>query len=270
MNSQVIVSCTTTKNRLFLLYYMLKSIKKQTLKPDILYVNLSSKEDLIPAIHEFVPDLLKLDFVKINWTEDIGSYRKLLPIIDKIKDDENFVVTADDDILYGNNWLEKLVEMGKKYPKHIVCARARNMKKKLFGKWEKYSKWELIEEARAGMNILPNGGAGAVYRKNLLDIEFLKDPAFRKIASTSDDLWFRMASLRKGTPVYVFPEINSESIYLNHRLGLENINIKKYKKSFFTKINKKTLGRIKEWMRIDQSLNDKSWHQILEYSRRNN
>ncbi len=42
----------------------------------------------------------------IDWCEDIKSYKKLIPTLKKYPD--AIIVTADDDLIYDNKWLEQL------------------------------------------------------------------------------------------------------------------------------------------------------------------
>lgn len=267
-NGKIILSCTTTNTRLHMLFYMIESIKKQKVMPDVLYVNISSEGYLFDAGIFEIPEWLNQTFVCINQTENIGSYRKLLPVIEKVEDND-IIITADDDVLYGPNWIKSLVELSIKYPKHIICARAREMKKSILGGWQNYSRWNLISSIQEGMLFLPTGNAGVVYRKNLLDLEFILNTVFKEMAPTTDDLWFRMASLRKKTPVLVCPEIDTENIYLGHKIGLEQINFNKKKLNFFQKVYKKTMGRFVDWIGFDVTKNDYSWSRIVEFSNEN-
>ena len=50
---------------------------------------------------------------------DIKSYRKLIPTLKKYPN--NMIVTADDDLIYNKDWLEKLYKAHLKYPKDIVA-----------------------------------------------------------------------------------------------------------------------------------------------------
>ncbi len=260
----IIVSCTTTERRIHMLFYMIESIKKQKVMPDVMYVNISEKSYLSDRGISEIPEWLNQNFIRINRTENIGSYRKLLPVIEEARGND-LVITADDDILYGPDWIKSLVELAEQYPEHIVCPRAREMKKNIFGRWQNYSRWNLVSSAKEGMLILPTGGGGAVYRKNLLDLDFLMDPAFKELAPTTDDLWFRMASLRKNVPVFVDPEIDRESIYLKHTDGLEQVNFnRRYR--YVDKVLNNSIGIIRDWFGLDATKNDKAWSRIIGYS----
>ncbi|HDR51399.1 MAG TPA: glycosyltransferase [Mariniphaga anaerophila] len=263
-NKNIIVSCTTTKDRLHMLYYMIQSIKNQELMPNILYINISRENYLYDNGIYKVPKWLNQNFIRINQTDNIGSYRKLLPII-KIAKDNDLIITADDDILYGQRWIKSLVELAENYPKHIVCARAREMKKNIFGIWQNYSLWSLISSAKDGILILPTGGAGAVYRKELLDLSFLLDPAFKKLAPTTDDLWVRMASMKINVPVYVEPSIDMENIYLKQDKSLYQVNQNAHC-GYIEKIYENTFGLVRDWLGINATENDRSWSRIVKYS----
>ncbi|MFO7839797.1 MAG: glycosyltransferase [Desulfosalsimonadaceae bacterium] len=268
MNAQrsIIISCTTTKNRIELLFYMIESLKKQALMPDMVYVNISSAPSLATEGIARLPAWLDKEFIKINRVKDMGPYTKLLPVIEMVEDND-LIVTADDDILYHPTWLQSLVELADTHPDHIICARARNIKKNIFGKWQGYYNWDRICRTKEGMSILPTGAGGVVYRKALLDVEFLMDLTAQDIAPTTDDLWFRMASLRKKVPVYVCPEIDQKSIYLKHNKGLEQINFNRKKNSYY-RDNKKNnpIKKMRAWIGIKTTRNDKAWSRINRFS----
>lgn len=262
---KIIVSCTTTKNRLDLLYYMIESLKKQTLRPNVVYINISSEPSFLgdEGITE-APTWFDQNFIRINWIKDIGPYGKLLPIIRQVNNDD-LIITADDDVLYHSEWLNSLVTLADDYPDNIVCARGREIKKNIFGNWQGYYNWKRILHREQGMLILPTGTGGVVYRKSLLDLDFLLDPAFQKIAPTADDLWFRMASLRKNVPVYVCPEIDQKNVYLKHERGLEQMNFER-KKNYKARKKNNPAKRLKGWFGFKVTKNDKAWFEISEYS----
>jgi hypothetical protein len=263
---KIIISCTTTKNRLKYLYYSLISLKKQSLKADEVYINISRDPYMIDEGIKTLPAWFDEFDVSINWVENTGSYRKLLPLIENnLVNDEDLVVTVDDDVLYGENWLEELVLQSDNHSDAIVCARGRKMKKNIFGSWQNYSRWNLFIKETKGVDILPTGVAGVVYKKALIDINFLLDDKYKVLAATTDDLWFKMASYRKNTPVVVCPQINSQNIYLQHQLGLEQVNFNK-KTTRLYKIYNNTLGSIVDWFGINRTKNDACWDAICEYS----
>lgn len=249
-------------------YYALLSVLRQCLRPDLVVLNIS-EDDLrtdsqVKCWTESLPDNER---VKVRCVPDMGSYRKLLPTLE-LADEDDIIVTADDDVIYSQIWLERLIARASEAPKSIVCCRARRIRRNIFGMWTNYANWELIREEQFGIDILPTGGAGAVYRKRLLKLDFLTDPKFMEIAPTSDDLWFRMASLLKSVPVLVDPSIDASSIYLRHTLGLEQRNLRggvldRVPEGF----GRRYVGRIVNYLGIDQTPNDRAWTKICDYAR---
>ena len=79
------------------------------------------------------------------------------------------------------------------------------------------------------MDLLPIGKFGVAYRRRLIDLEFIKDVAYKEHAPTADDLWFRIASMRKNIPVHVAPEVAQGNAAIEHKMGLEEINMFKKK-----------------------------------------
>ena len=252
-SGEVIVSCTTTRQRLPMLLYTLVSLQQQSRKPDRIVVNVSREAYLSDEGIDDLPDWLSLAQVEVNWVSNTGPYRKLLPLINECADVDR-VVTVDDDVLYHSGWLAALLKLDDSHPDHLVCTRARRMKRGLFG-WKSYARWRLLKRQAIGMDLMPTGSGGVLYKRSLLDMAFLNDPQAQVLAPTTDDLWFRMASMRKGTSVLVEPEAGRENIFLKHNRGLEEINKKKKRRALIDKIRGTKSG-----------LNDGSWKRTCRYS----
>jgi hypothetical protein len=212
-----------------------------------------------------VPDWLDNPDLTINFVQNTGPYRKLLPALNHAGQ-HDLIVTADDDTLYDKTWLRALVDAAYSEPDSIVCGRARLIKKNLFNGWQNYSNWKRVGKRCKEMNMLPIGCAGVVYRKKLLDIKFLTNFEFLTIAPTTDDMWFRMASMLMDTPVAVFPEIDRLNVYLKHKYGLEKMNNQKTSFSFLPRICNKRKLKIANFIGINQTKNDFSWDAICDFS----
>jgi len=246
---------------------MLISLKKQSLQPDIIYVNISKEPYLFDDGIQELPDWLETnDKVIINFVENTGSYRKLIPLFEqRLVSNNDLIITADDDILYGENWLKNLVKESDNYPDAIICSRARKMTKNIFGNYTNYSMWNLIGKSKKQKNILPTNGAGTIFKKSFLDLSFLLNKEYLDIAPTTDDLWFKMASMTKNVEVLVCPYIDRDNIYLKHSSGLDSINFHYYKKNFIKRIYNKTIGKVLDYFGIARTKNDLAWKKIIKF-----
>lgn len=264
--SRVIVSLTTTNERFRYLYYALESLRLQTRQPDIVVLNLSREQYLNDEGISDLPDWLERHDIEVRWVPNTGSYRKLIPTLQDAEDTD-LVVTMDDDILYGPHWLERLVRHAEAHPTKLVATRARRIRKTPFRGWQNYGSWALINEPITGHLVLPTGGAGAVYRKNLMDMDFLVDPAFLELAPTADDLWFRMASLLKGIAVLVDPAINRDNTFLTHELGLEQTNSRRAQRIWEIMLGRRLGVAVKAKLGINDTPNDYAWDAICRYAK---
>lgn len=263
---KIILSCTTTYERRELFYYGLQSLLRQTVKPDLFVVNISKKTFLEEVGKTELPDWLLSDDIFINDTEDIGPYTKLLPTL-RYAEADDLIITVDDDILYGRTLIEDLINLYEREPDTIVCSRARKMEKNMFNTWKNYSQWSAVKENVKGLHLLPLGMGGVLYQKKLLDLDFLKDKMFLKIAPTTDDLWYKMASLRKEVPVTVSPKIYTTNKKIKHTEGLQNINLSwKHDESIALKGLKYFKNKMIGNFGINQTKNDLYWDAICEYS----
>lgn len=265
---KIIVSLTTTfeREQSGLLHKSVHSLLNQEQPPDVLMLNISDHPYLNDSGFADTPQWVKDLPVTINWVENTGSYRKLLPAIRNAAA-KDLVVTADDDVVYGTSWLKSLIQASKNNPEAIVCCRARKMKKNIFGKWQNYRNWPLVKKETRGHLISPTGCGGVAYTRNLLDLDFLFDQKFLELAPTTDDLWFRMAGMRKGSQVLVLPQVDRDNAYLAHKHGLDRDNFNRIRtRNRLKKFAQRHVVKIKNYFGINQTKNDIAWDEICSYS----
>lgn len=121
--SQIIVSLSTSPQRILKIKPMIDSIINQNLVPDKIILNLpyvfkrnNSKFDQIPSF------LTKNKLVFINWCEDIGPLTKILPSIQLAKSPNDIVICVDDDILYPKYLIKKMVAKATLLPNCVVTG----------------------------------------------------------------------------------------------------------------------------------------------------
>lgn len=108
----IIVSFTSWKDRIENVPAVCDSILNQSLKADSIELNLSTDE-FTNKENELPGDVIKLvsdGLLKINWVkENTKSFKKFIPVLKKYYGKEYFLLTIDDDLLYGNDYIKMMV-----------------------------------------------------------------------------------------------------------------------------------------------------------------
>lgn len=267
----IIVSLTSTSNRLDILRFTLLSLLEQNLKADKIVLNLSKEAYLLDDGIIELPQSIQ-DFehqgIEINWVENTGPYRKLLPVLSNANDDD-LIITCDDDVIYGKDWLKNLIESALANPNKIVCGRARKPVYNIFNKLQSYLRWPLVAENTSGLDLVPIGIAGVVYRKNLLDLDFIFNTDFKTVAPKQDDLWFKTAGSIKNTKILVAVGANNFVYPIETNVALSVTNAghsgSKASSNIFLKLLHKVILKIKVYLGFSVCGNDAVWKNITQY-----
>ncbi|GHS94417.1 hypothetical protein AGMMS50276_07030 [Synergistales bacterium] len=134
--------------------------------------------------------------------EDLFSYNKL---VYALRDNpEKTIITVDDDIIYPDNVLAELIQKSKQFPGCIVCFRGHVLSFDAQGQMRPYN--EIMhrrqdDEKRVvpSFCLLPTGVSGVLYPPRSLDGMATDQKQFMRLSLHADDIWFKMASLKKGT-----------------------------------------------------------------------
>ena len=200
---KVIVSLTTYPARIKIVQETIKTLKEQSVKPNKIILYLSEKE--FPKKNKELPkSLMKLcdKRFEIHWIKKtLYSFQKLIPAL---KEYPNLViVTADDDILYENNWLELLLNAYSENPNVIHCHRAHRIRYQ-GGKIKSYNLWKMsIRDESTLYNNFLTGVGGVLYPPNCLDKNITNSKEFLALCPKADDIWIWAMALKKHTKIHV-------------------------------------------------------------------
>ncbi len=139
---KVIVSLTSYKPRIHDVKYTIYSLLNQAFPPDKLILWLD--EDSFPRREKDLPrDLLKLKAfgLTIDWCENLRSYKKLIPALEKYPDD--IIVTADDDIFYRPDWLRILYDEHLREPDCAIAHYTHKVRLNTSGVLFAFNQWQL-------------------------------------------------------------------------------------------------------------------------------
>ena len=198
---KLIVSLTTYPARINIIHKTITTLLSQTVKPDEVILWLAEEQFPDKNLPETLTRLK--DFgLKIEWCEDLKSFKKLIPALKKYPDD--IIVTVDDDYYYDKGLLEELYNA---YLRNPACIHARqafvvrkNNAKRFYLKSRNY-----VYDHTYLPSFLnePVGCGGVLYPPGALHKNVLNTGQFMQELPTHDDLWFWGHALRNNTKISV-------------------------------------------------------------------
>ncbi|MDO5437296.1 MAG: glycosyltransferase family 2 protein [bacterium] len=230
---KIIASLTTFPERINSVSKTIKTLMNQTVKADEIVLWLAEeqfkgKENSLPSELK----ALKEYGLQIKWTNDIKSYKKLIPALKEYPDD--IIITFDDDIYYEKDTIEVLYNSYLKNKNEIQANRTWRIELKndkirpldsscLIWNYEEY------KEASFLNTII--GCGGVLYPPHSLCEDVLDESKFTEIVPTQDDIWFWGMALLNGTKIrlnkgYSYNHITVEN---TQNFGLCKINNRKQK-----------------------------------------
>jgi hypothetical protein len=229
LNKELLVSLTSYYKRFDTLPLVLDSLQRQTIKPDKIELWIENKDI------KFLPKKIsKFRDVNLRVCEnDLFSYKKIIPAL--IENQNRYIVTFDDDIIYSNKCLEKLIIKAKIYPEDIVANRVHKMKI-INNVPDNYNNWDLNNTDNHGLNFF-TGAGGVLYPPNCFYEDVTIKEHFKKLCPHNDDIWLNwMVRLNKKKVV------NSQS---NEKfVMIKKIKSGLYKKNVKQNFNDEQIKRI--------------------------
>lgn len=167
----------------------------QTVKPDQIILWLAP--DQFPNGETDLPDSLKIlcEFgLDIQWCDDIRSYKKLIPTVERYP--SAVIITVDDDMYYHRRMVEKLYDA---YQRNANCIHCHRATKICFagenvitipGGYDTYSNPSYLHKL--------TGCGGVLYPPGSLYKDICDRNLFMRLAPTNDDIWFWAMSALNG------------------------------------------------------------------------
>ena len=209
-NSQLIVSLTSYPARIHLVEQTIRSLLHQSLRADSIVLWLS--EEQFPQKEGDLPKsllLLKKYGLVIDWCDNLKSYKKLIPALQKYPDD--IIVTADDDIIYWPSWLTVLYKEHCRHPAAVIANRCHIITLDQQDIPVPYLQWNICRNNQLPLySNLIIGCGGVLYPPNSLYCpDILNKSIFTNLAPTADDVWFWAMAVLNGTPIMTCPQRNT-------------------------------------------------------------
>lgn len=201
MDDRVVVSLTTFPARIGYVHMAVKSLLNQTVKPERLLLWLAKDQFRDVEIPDELKELCAYGLEIRYCDEDILAHKKYYYAMREFP--EHIIVTYDDDIIYPEDSLEKLLRMHKQHPRAIVCNRGREIKVEN-GEVAAYRYWRVSGRIPAGVqtyHVMASTGAGTLYPPHCMPEETFDLEKIRTLALTADDLWMKAMSIKGEIPV---------------------------------------------------------------------
>lgn len=197
LKTPVVVSLTSYPVRFPVLAWTLRSLLRQTMRPDAVVLWLAEGD--LAALPAEV-SALQAEGLQIRPCADLRSYKKIIPALAAFPG--SLIVTADDDVYYWPTWLQELVEARRTLGAPVICHRARLVQIGAAGPLP-YESWPKAPKGRqAGPLILPTGVQGVLYDPAAFHPDVARIELFQSLAPTADDLWlYWMHRLGGSQPV---------------------------------------------------------------------
>lgn len=206
----VYISLTSIFTNQDILLQTLQSIMKQTKLPDKIFLYLSEESYLLDSGFKDKKitnsDLLKFvndnSIIDISWVKNIGSYRKLVPLLKEKWDEDCIIITIDDDTFYDTHLIENLVNDYNEQ-KCIVGYRGFTP---LFDKIENfnYSKRDKIQNL--SIHNFFTGKGSILYKPQFFhkthDLIF-NDKIYLDTCPLADDIWFYIVRILNNMKGYL-------------------------------------------------------------------
>lgn len=219
----IVISLTTIESRLNKVHITLRSIMNQSVKPEKIVIWVTENDR-----HKIPESLLILtgELLEIKFTSHTSSHKKLTPSLEIFPD--KVIVTCDDDLIYEKTWLENLYNSHLKYPKDIICNRARVITADENKITLDYKFWKYTTE-KTSLNHLAIGEGGILYPPNALNSKISDYELALKLCPKSDDLWFKAMALLNNTNVRLAERLSKQFIPIpgTQKISLKKINVDK-------------------------------------------
>lgn len=240
-NDAVIVSLTTFPARIGYVHLAVKSLLNQTVQPGKIILWLAEDQFRDTEIPKQLVELCDCGLEIRCCDEDLLAHKKYYYAMQEFPD--HIIVTYDDDIIYPEDSLEKLLKMHQRHPEAIICNRGREIAMEQ-DSVAPYRCWKVSGRIPAGVptyRVMASTGAGTLYPPRCMPEETFDIEKIRALALTADDLWMKVMSIRAGIPV-VKSQTRGKALCVSK--GKQDI----------------TLAH----QNVDQSLNDRVMQALLE------
>lgn len=223
-DKKIIVSLTSYPKRFQYLDLAIKSILRQTTKPDkvILYLGEDSEGSILSErLRKMEKYGLEIKYRKGN----LRSHKKYVYALQEYPDD--IVILIDDDMIYDRHLVERLMKSYTKYPYAVSASRVHRMAKNEDETLASYTHWEYEYHASTEPrdDLFSTTGFGTLLPPHSMDEQVVDADTSMKECFAADDVWLKYMQLRKGTPTVYVPGATWRGLPGTQETSLSSSNV---------------------------------------------
>lgn len=206
----IIVSLASHRPRFSMLLISLKSLLRQTMKPDKIVLNIAQEDETL--IPQTITDLCSYGVTIQIRKENLKPHNKYFYTMQEHL--EALIITVDDDLVYNKRLVERLYQSYQKYPFAINAARIHKMKKSENDKILPYNHWHLNytnqypDVTVPSFTFFATGCGGVLYPPHCMDeTDLFNAEKIKRLCFNADDIWLKFMQIKKGTKCVYAPPI---------------------------------------------------------------
>lgn len=229
-DEEIIISFTSFPARFNSVYYSVRALLNQTLKPDRIILWLAEEECKDISLPKCLENLKKYGLEVKYASENLRPHNKLYHTLRKYP--EAIVITVDDDIIYDSKLVERLYKAHINNQRCVCCNMAHeitlvNSLPDLYDNWNGGA----INKNGISNYYVALGVGGVLYPSNCFDEEYFDASLIKSLSLSADDLWLKITELRLGIPVLKINKVSKIPFVVGGSqkvaLGHENNGMKK-------------------------------------------
>jgi hypothetical protein len=194
-SGDAVVTMTTHGERVERVYLALESIGRGKELPGriILWLDDAEAFETLPrALRR-----LQRRGLEVRLSDRYRVHTKYYPYVVGFADAEAPLVTADDDILYPDDWLSRLMSAHRSHPDDIIAFRAHRMSVE-GGRITPYATWPPASGFEAHSDFFGTSVSGQVFPAALLRLLRERGEAFQTVSPDNDDIWIHSVAVDAG------------------------------------------------------------------------
>ncbi|KQB87341.1 hypothetical protein [Corynebacterium lowii] len=199
-HSNVLISLTTHGRRLRTVFFAIESVARGPHRvPIVLWLDpedYDSPQDWPPSLKR----LVRRGLTVRRGDGGLGPHAKYWNQFVEVAGTGTSVVTIDDDIIYPEWFLDRLLIIGGLRLDTVVAYRAHRIELR-DGQMLPYMKWTPADTCDASLLHFATGVSGVCYPPSFIEYVVEQGTVFKMVAPKADDVWLHVCALRSGHPV---------------------------------------------------------------------